>query len=130
MSRKLREIAMRHVPKGVEVRWNKRTFKRDHFYIFAQHSYGRTYICHPEILCAGDLYTFLHECAHIHLGHLKTNFSSYLHEYDAYRWAERIMKRNGIPVPKSAMRQGKKYLLECILSEKPLTVQRYLKEVL
>lgn len=61
------------------------------------------------------LYVYLHECAHHHLGHTKPDYRAPLwkQEYEAEQWATSAMRREGLSVPRSMIREAKLYVGEC-----------------
>lgn len=65
----------------------------------------------PRPVTRRALHTFLHECAHIVLGHFRgTAGAAYKAEFEAERWAGATMRAAGIPVPRKDVRAGKRYV--------------------
>lgn len=55
------------------------------------------------------LYIYLHECAHIHLGHTGAK-PSHVQEMEAEKQAHKWMREAGIPVPRAMTRRAKAYV--------------------
>jgi hypothetical protein len=68
----------------------------------------KTHIHAPRPITRKALYIFLHECAHIHLGHCNGNKKPrHREEYEAEQWAHMIMRLEGVAVPKSMTQRAK-----------------------
>lgn len=63
----------------------------------------------PRPFTRRALFMFLHECAHITLGH-KGRRHAYIEEYEAETWAIAKMRETGIPVPAKEVRRAKGYV--------------------
>ncbi len=64
----------------------------------------------PRPVTRRSLYVFLHECAHHLLGHLKDNKPTHVHEVEAEEWAHKIMRAEGLAVPRKETRRAKQYI--------------------
>jgi hypothetical protein len=73
------------------------------------------------------LLTFLHECAHLILGHLETD-NPVMEEYEAERWAIDTMRREGIKVPREELMEAKRSVAFLLKpgQEVPYRVRRWL----
>jgi hypothetical protein len=65
----------------------------------------------PRPFTRQALYVFLHECAHIVLGHCDSSSKSrHRQEYEAERFAHEAMRRHGVPVPRRQSERAKRYV--------------------
>lgn len=80
---------------------------------------GRAYsaqkIAVPRPFTRRALHVFLHECAHVALGHVGSSSPGrggprHREEYEAEQWAFERMRAAGIPVPRKALRRAKGYV--------------------
>lgn len=62
----------------------------------------------PLLRDVESLAVFLHECAHIHLGHFKRDIPHYEEEWEAERYSFLILRAEGIFVP-SVVRRAMEY---------------------
>jgi len=98
-------------------------------------AYSAAEIAVPRPVTRRALHIFLHECAHIALGHVKTaQFAPMLphggpgpapaaslprirrkprhvEEYEAEQWAFDRMRESGIPIPRKSLRRAKSYVV-------------------
>ena len=101
----LYKIAEKHTPKGCKV-----SYTRKHsLHGLAWPEDNRMIV--PEPRCRKALYLYLHECAHIHLKHLKPR-SAWDEEMEAEIWAHKIMRKEGIEVPKCMTTRAKQYVYD------------------
>jgi len=112
--KRLLEIAKRYRPAKTKVR-----FRRDkeimpaHAAIWAD---GTREIYSPRILCRESLFIYLHECAHLHLGHCRpdSKMPIWKQEYEAELWAISTMRMEGLAVPRRIMKWARQYVKDCI----------------
>jgi len=72
----------------------------------------------PRPFTRKSLYIFLHECAHIHLGHCeltekgrrKSRKPRHVEEMEAEKWAHATMRLEGLAVPRSMTARAKSYV--------------------
>lgn len=61
-----------------------------------------------------SLYVILHEYAHAHLDHGNSKKPVHEAEVEAEQWAKKVLREEGIAVPREMVREGKKYVAEKI----------------
>ena len=132
---KLAEVAARYAPVGVHIRYKRlngpRGRKKSHLYPAHAHLYKQEMLA-PRPTTREKLYVFLHECGHFHLRHFPEDWAvtplhrrmytrpeaasepSHVQEYEAEQFAIQTMRREGIPVPRSMMKDAKGYVRDCI----------------
>jgi hypothetical protein len=75
---------------------------------------GRYVITAPRPVTRRSLYVFLHEIAHVRLGHLeqetRKRLKSWQREQEAEDWARDTMRRYGIAVPRKELKRAKDYV--------------------
>ena len=74
---------------------------------------GRAYEDHieaPRPFTRKALYVYLHEVAHVALGHFHGRRPRHLEEYEAEQWAHKRMRAHGIPVPCAMTQRAKRYV--------------------
>ena len=66
----------------------------------------------PSPVTRRRLYVFLHECGHAWLDHHEYGRKKpmYLQEFEAEQWAMRVMREEGVPVPRASTRRAKSYV--------------------
>jgi len=66
----------------------------------------------PRPFTRRALYVYLHECAHVILGHLDTagDFCTADEEHEAERWAQDRMRAEGFAVPLKELRRAREYV--------------------
>jgi hypothetical protein len=66
----------------------------------------------PSPVTRKALYIFLHECAHVHLGHVAQGDRTPRHveEMEAEKWAHAKMREHDIPVPRAMTKRAKRYV--------------------
>jgi hypothetical protein len=93
-------IALKYVPAGYVVEYRK-----------SLSGYcTKTTITAPRPVTRKSLYIFLHECAHAQLGHFDRKRPRHVEEMEAEKWAHRVMRENGVSVPRSMTRRAKSYV--------------------
>jgi hypothetical protein len=106
---RFREIAKRYKPHGVRVVWRRNIAR----YATRGSAYPGLIACaEPNTRTA--LYIFLHECGHFHLGHFRKDRPAFVEEYEAERWAQQTMRREGVAVPQEDIWDAKSYVAEFI----------------
>lgn len=100
------DIIRRHTPDG----WTVKQSKRREQWGVAQGA-TRT-IRVPVISGPGGVITFLHECAHVHLGHFRGGVPPHVEEYEAERTAIAIAKNEGVLVSRANLREAKDYVAD------------------
>jgi hypothetical protein len=119
MTKRHYEIAKRYRPIGVKVRFKRGTsLKPAHAKVFKD---GTKEILTPRPDTREGLYYFLHECSHLILRHFHIPMPVWQMEYEAEQWTIATMRREGIPVPHSMLREAKKYVRQCIKEDKKKT---------
>lgn len=76
-------------------------------------AYSPEWISVPRPFTRRALHIFLHECAHVVLGHVgpKTGRKPrHVEEYEAERWAFDRMREAGISVPRKSLERAKRYV--------------------
>jgi len=100
-------------------------------------AYSSAEIAAPRPVTRRALHIFLHECAHIALGHIKADKAAqfaptlphggpgpaqatseprirhkprHVEEYEAEQWAFDRMRESGIPIPRKSLRRAKSYV--------------------
>ena len=61
-----------------------------------------------------NLFEYLHECAHVVLGHLNGSGTRYNEEYEADCYVRRVFMAEGLKVPKNTDKRQRAYIGECI----------------
>lgn len=133
---KLEEIAMRYAPVGVHIRWKRLTKqtgrKKNHIYPAHAHLFKQEMLA-PRPVTREKAYVFLHECGHFLLKHFPEDWAvtslhkrlytrkeplpSHVEEYEAEQFAIQTMRREGIPVPRSMLKDAKGYVRDCIRND-------------
>lgn len=68
-------------------------------------------MCVPRPITRKALCIFLHECAHIHLGHNgHSGLPRHVEELQAEKWAFERMRAHGIPVPRTMTKRAKAHI--------------------
>jgi len=123
------DVALANTPASVRVIRIRRTL--------SGRAYNPEEIAVPRPVTRRALHVFLHECAHVALGHVRGNKAAqfgptlphvgpgsteaapgpkparkprHVEEYEAERWAFDRMREAGIPVPRKSMRRAKSYV--------------------
>lgn len=63
----------------------------------------------PRPFTRRALHIFLHECAHVALGHIGKK-PRHVEELEAEQWAFRKMRAHGIAVPRKSLQRAKRYV--------------------
>lgn len=95
------EIATRHTPPDVLVGYRKSLTGR------AWPKSRRIEV--PRPVTRRALHIYLHEVAHIVLDHRRQK-PVHVQELEAEQWAFRVMREEGVPVPRKSLRQAKRYV--------------------
>ena len=111
----LLSIAKRYKPRGVFVHFRRDGYLTPAHAIIHYDGSKVMYVPKPESIHA--LYIFLHECAHHHLGHCKSDYNEPLWrmEYEAEQWTIATMRREGLSVSRSMLASAKEYVAECAI---------------
>jgi len=111
MDRKFADIVKRHRPRGYQL--VERAMKVNH----GVTSFERSITCEP-ITSRFALFTFLHECGHVHSRHMKyTNKFTpppWREEYEADKYAIEAMRAEGVPIPRTVMALRREILRDMI----------------
>ena len=121
-------IAAKYAPQGIRIRYKR---KGNLMPAWADLEDKSMLVPVPDNREA--LYVFLHECAHFHLKHFVPSQSvdprlrfAYTgnkppmlaeQEFEAERWAMHIMRTEGVAVPRSILKQAKRYVHSCVIAE-------------
>ena len=70
----------------------------------------RKHIAAPRPVTRKSLYIWLHECAHAHLHSDGKRRYRVDKEYEAEQWAHRVMREEGIAVPRTMTKRAKNYV--------------------
>jgi len=105
-------IFERHKPKGYAYK-EKRMSK---YYAYAIND--RAIYLDPRLEGRDALYTFLHECGHVHLRHCHAgaNVPEWREEYEADQYAINAMRAEGVAVPRERV-QWRKRLMRVLIEE-------------
>ena len=95
-------IAAKETPVGVKVVYHKT--------LSSEASVLTRRISVPRPVTPKALYIYLHELAHVLLGHRKDRIPVHVAEYHATVWAHRKMKESDIAVPRSVRRGARDYV--------------------
>jgi len=107
MKLKCMECALLHTPDDLNVVFVRKSLSGR----AAITSDGKKILHAPRPITRKSLYIFLHECAHLVLGHCKNNrVPSHRKEFEAERWAHMKMRECGIAVPKEMTIKAKRYV--------------------
>lgn len=94
-------IAQRHTPPDIEITYHKGLYGR---------AWVETRKMHVPIpTTRRRLHIYLHEVGHIVLDHRRKK-PVHVQEMEAEKFAFRIMREEGIPVPRKSMAQAKRYV--------------------
>ena len=99
------ETALANTPASVRVVRIRKTL--------SGRAYGADEIAVPRPITRRALHVFLHECAHVALGHVgggRGRQPRHVEEFEAERWAFDRMRAAGIPVPRKSLRRAKSYV--------------------
>lgn len=117
---RVREIAARHIPQGwtaVETKWHNKLKCGEAVWDTKQ-------IKVPYLNDAMTVYIYLHECAHVHLGHGRTpHLHAHVMEYQAERMALMLARLEGLRLPKAVTIAAKKYVRTHILADEKRGVE-------
>jgi hypothetical protein len=110
MHERFREIVKQHRPAGYKL--NERTMHAN----YGLTTFVRLISCEP-IMDRAALLIFLHECGHVHLGHLRKykGLPVWKQEYEADQYAIKAMKAAGYPLPRERLREMKEVMRDYIL---------------
>lgn len=87
-----RELVRKYRPRGWTVRWERSRY-------FAGIAIpGIKVIMCPPMVDVESAFVFLHECAHVHLGHFKDNLIAHTEEYQCEQWATHTLRLEGFRV--------------------------------
>jgi hypothetical protein len=111
------EIAKRYRPKGVKIRFKKEYCSPAPAYARLLED-GTKEIYTPRPDTRDGLFYYLHECAHVILRHLYINIPTWKQEYEAEQWAIATMRREGVPVSRTMLKEAKRYVKNCIKEDK------------
>lgn len=85
--------------------------------VLSGRAYSDTKIAAPKPVTRRALHIFLHECAHIVLGHIGTQIiprhsrkPRHVEEFEAEQWAFDRMREAGISVPRKSLKRAKSYV--------------------
>ena len=102
------EIAARHTPADVYVAYRRR---------LTGCAWARSRrISVPRPVTRRALHVYLHEVAHVVLGHFHDK-PVYVQEYEAEQWAFAVMRAEGVPIPRASTRRAKAYVAQTIMRE-------------
>lgn len=94
-------IARKYTPAGVTVSYRKSLSGRA----------WRDRIEAPRPVTRRALQIYLHECAHVLLGHCGNRSKpTHVKEWEAETWSFRVMREEGVPVPRKAILGAKRYV--------------------
>lgn len=113
MLKKYKHIIARHRPRGYKIVMRAMT-QHNGLAQFQRHITVDSSLSEREAL-----FTFLHECGHVHHRHLTKHGASfrserYLDEYEADQYAIKAMRAEGIPIPKESLSDAKEVMREDI----------------
>lgn len=114
---RLLEVARRHKPRGWTcIADGVHPLDRDGLKTIAYVRWCTKELHHPEIVDRHSLYTYLHECGHVHMGHEHDDddFCAAQTEYEAEIYAIKAMRAAGIAVPRMAVIAGRDYVRRII----------------
>jgi len=101
MARRCEEIAARHTPEGWTVRYRNS--------LTGCCNYEKRLIETPKPRTRRALHIYLHEVAHAVL-HANSRKASHVQEYEAETWAFRVMREEGIAVPRKSLEKARAYV--------------------
>jgi hypothetical protein len=110
MDRKFADIVKRHRPRGY--RLVERAMKANH----GVTTFERAITCEP-IKDRFALFTFLHECGHVHCRHMIHNGKDappWREEYEADKYATEAMRAEGVPIPRKMVALRREILRDLI----------------
>ena len=116
------QAALANTPAAVRVVRIRRTL--------SGRAYSAAEIAVPRPVTRRSLHIFLHECAHVALGHVFAptlphgglgpgqaaseprirRKTRHVEEYEAEQWAFARMRESGIPIPRKSLRRAKRYV--------------------
>jgi hypothetical protein len=109
---KIAAIVARRLPKGYKLVEHKEPYGHGSSQLTKRQKVIRC----PPLVDRWALAVFLHEVAHVVLGHLEKTDKTpkWEAEYDAEKWAFTIMQAEGIPVSDEIKANARAYVRECI----------------
>lgn len=101
MARRCEEIAARNTPEGWTVQYRNS--------LTGCCNYEKRLIETPKPRTRRALHIYLHEVAHAVL-HANSRKASHVQEYEAETWAFRVMREEGIAVPRKSLEKARAYV--------------------
>jgi hypothetical protein len=102
------DIVRRHMPEG----WRLSETKRRTVSRSGCADPNGNVISTPYLRDAESIYIFLHECAHVHLGHFRGKGRvGHVEEYEAERMALLVSRFEGLRISRAVARHAKDYVL-------------------
>lgn len=118
---RLQEIVEKYLPKGWRIRINPKyldTIEAESSHVWGL-AYERSKIIYLRCLHnLDDLWTFLHECGHVRLGHFRRQVPAHIEEWQADLYAHEIFLDEDLPIMPRLLAHAKYRVCEEIQLDK------------